>query len=134
GIDVDGARAPGFRLTSDRVLRINGREYPPPLDLVRIGETLAVVNELPLEDYLAGVLRAEAGEKFPREALRAQAIVARTYAAHQRLISASKPFHLVASTTNQQYFGRVPSTSPVWDAVRETTGQVLLWEGEVFPA
>jgi stage II sporulation protein D len=134
GIDVDGARAPGFRLTSDRSLRINGREYPPPLDLVRIGETLAVVNELPLEDYLAGVLRAEAGEKFPKEALRAQAIVARTYAAHQRAISVGKPFHIIASTVHQQYFGRVAPASPIWDAVRETTGQVLLWEGEVFPA
>jgi stage II sporulation protein D len=133
-IDIDGMRAPAFRLTSDRPLRVNGREYPAPLDLVRNGDGIAVVNELPLEDYLPGVLRAEAGDKFPTEALRAQAIVARTYAAHQRLIQAGKPFHILASTAHQQYAGRVPPTSPVWDAVRETTGQVLFWEGEVFPA
>jgi stage II sporulation protein D len=133
-VDIDGVRAPGFRLTSDRPLRINGREYPAPVDLVRNGEGIAVVNELPLEDYLPGVLRAEAGDKFPKEALRAQAIVARTYAAHQRLISAGKPYNILASTAHQQYAGRVPPTSPVWDAARETTGQVLLWEGEVFPA
>jgi stage II sporulation protein D len=134
GVDVDGVRAPAFRLTSDRVLRINGRDYPPPLELLRNGETITVVNELPLEDYLAGVLRAEAGEKFPREALRAQAIVARTYAAYQRAGATGKPFHILASTAHQQYAGRVAPTSPIWDAVRETTGQVLLWEGEVFPA
>ena len=133
-VDVDGVRAPGFRLTSDRPLRINGREYPAPLDLVRNGDGIAVVNELALEDYLPGVLSAEAGEKFPREGLRAQAIVARTYAVHQRLISAGKPYNILASTAHQQYAGRVASSSPVWDAVRETTGQVLLWEGEVFPA
>jgi stage II sporulation protein D len=133
-VDVEGVRAASFRLTSDRPLKLNGREYPSPLDLVRNGEGIAVVNELPMEDYLPGVLRAEAGERFPKEALRAQAIVARTYAAHQRKISAGKPYNIVASTANQQYFGRVPPPSPVWDAVRETTGQVLLWEGEVFPA
>jgi len=133
-VDIDGVRAPGFRLTSDRPLRINGRDYPAPLDLVRVGDGITVVNELPLEDYLPGVLRAEAGDKFPKEALRAQAIVARTYAAHQRVISAGKPYHILASTAHQQYAGRVPPTSPVWDAVRETSGQILLWEGEVFPA
>ena len=93
-----------------------------------------VVNELPLEDYIVGVVRAEAGDKWPLEALRAQAIVARTYAAYHRLIAAARAYHLVASTANQQYVGRVPSASPAWGAVRETAGQVLLWEGELFPA
>jgi stage II sporulation protein D len=134
GVEVDGVRAGGFRLRSDLPIRLNGREYTPPLEIVRAGEGLTVVNELPLEEYLVGVLRAEASEKWPLEALRAQAIVARTYAAYHRTIAGSKPYHIVASTAHQQYFGRVPSSSPVWGAVRETAGQVLLWEGAVFPA
>ena len=133
-VDIDGIRAPGFRLTSDRPLRVNGREYPAPLEILRAGDALSLVNELPLEDYLPGVLRAETGEKFPKEAQRAQAIVARTYAAYQRLLNASKPYHIVASTAHQQYAGKVSPSSPLWDAVRETAGQVLLWEGDVFPA
>jgi stage II sporulation protein D len=134
GVELDGARAPGFRLRSDRPIALNGREYVGSLDIVRNGEGLAVVNEVPLEDYLVGVLRAEVGERWPLEALRAQAIVARTYAAHHRALGAAKPYHLVASTAHQQYAGRVPPTSPLWGAVRETAGQVLLWEGDVFPA
>jgi len=134
GVDIDGVRAQAFRLTSDRPLRINGREYPAPLELVRNGDGIAVVNELPLEEYLPGVLRAEMGEKFPKEALRAQAIIARTYAANQRVVSAGKLYHILASTAHQVYSGRVPPNSPLWDAVRETAGQVLLWEGEVFAA
>jgi stage II sporulation protein D len=113
---------------------MNGREYEGALELVPNGGGLAVVNELPMEDYVVGVIRAEAGDKWPLEALRAQAIVARTYAAYHRLIGASRPYHVVASTAHQQYFGRVPSASPTWGATRETAGQVLLWEGEVFPA
>jgi stage II sporulation protein D len=134
GVEVDGVRAAGFRLRSDRPIALNGREYGAPLDVVRNGDGLAVVNEVPLEEYLVGVLRAEVGEKWPLEALRAQAIVARTYAAYHRTLSAAKPYHIVASTAHQQYFGRVPAASPLWGAVRETIGQVLLWEGDLFPA
>jgi stage II sporulation protein D len=134
GVDLEGLRATGFRLRSDKPLRLNGREYAAPLDILRVGEGLVLVNEVPLEDYLVGVLRAETGEKFPLEALRAQAIAARTYAAYHRALNAARPFHIVASTAHQQYAGRVPATSPIWAAVRETAGQVLLWEGDVFPA
>lgn len=133
-IEIDGRRASAFRLTSGRPIRFNGRDYPAVLDLIRNGDGLAVVNEVAFEEYLVGVLRAESSEKWPLEALRAQAIAARTYAAYHRLLSAAKPYHIVASTAHQQYFGRVPTSSPVWGAVRETAGQVLRWEGDVFPA
>src|SRR5215813_8280020 len=132
GIDIDGRRAPAFRLRSERPLRLNGREYSGALEIIRSGDGLAVVNELPFEDYVVGVVRAEASDKWPLEMLRAQAVVARTYAAHQRNIAAGKPHHILASTLHQMYFGYVPPTSPVWGAVRDTAGQVLLWEGEVF--
>jgi stage II sporulation protein D len=133
-LEVEGRRGTAFRLRSERPIRLNGREYPATLDIVRSGEGLAVVNELPLEDYVVGVVRAEASEKWPLEMLRAQAIAARTYAAYQRLLGAGKPFHILASTAHQQYAGRVPAGSSAWTAVRDTAGLVLLWEGEVFPA
>lgn len=134
GVEIDGRRAAGFRLTSERPIRMNGREYPAALELVRNGAGLTVVNELPLEDYVVGVLRAETGERWPAETLRAQAIVARTYAAYHRVLNAAKPYHLVASTAHQVYAGRVPAASPIWDAARDTSGRVLFWEGELFPA
>ena len=133
-VDVDGRRGTSFRLRSERPIRLNGREYPSPLDIVRSGDGIAVVNDVPLEDYVVGVVRAEASEKWPPEMLRAQATAARTYAAHRRLLGAGKPFHILASTAHQQYAGKVPPSSPIWAAVRDTAGQVLLWEGEVFPA
>ena len=134
GVDIDGRRAPAFRLRSERPVRLNGREYPGTLEIIRSGDGLAVINELPFEDYVVGVVRAEASEKWPLEMLRAQAVVARTYAAHQRNLAAGKPYHILASTLHQLYAGHVPATSPIWGAVRDTAGQVLLWEGEVFPA
>jgi stage II sporulation protein D len=133
-VEIDGRRAPGFRLRGAGPIRLGGREYPAVLELLAHGAGLAIVNELALEEYLVGVLRAEAGERWPHEALRAQAIVARTYAAYHRLLNAGKPFHLVASSAHQQYAGVVPAPSSAWPAVQQTAGQVLLWEGEVFPA
>jgi stage II sporulation protein D len=131
-----GRRVDGLRLVPGDAgfLRLNGREYPGALEIIRTGDALTVVNELPLEEYLAGAVKAEAGDKMPLEMLKAQAVVARTYAAYHRRLNAEKVFHLVASTLNQQYVGRVPADSPVWAAVRDTAGQVLLWNGELFPA
>lgn len=134
GIEIDGRRAPVFQLRSQHPVQLNGRQYAPALDLVATGSGIAIVNELPLEEYVVGVVRAEAGERWPAEALRAQAIVARTYGAYHRIIAAARPYHVVASTAHQQYAGRVPPGSPVWAAVQETTSQVLRWEGELFPA
>jgi stage II sporulation protein D (peptidoglycan lytic transglycosylase) len=135
-IEVAGRRVDGLRLAPADVgfLRTNNREYPGALEILRNGDGLTLVNELPLEEYLAGAVKAEAGDKMPLEMLKAQAIVARTYAAYHRRLNAEKAFHLVASTLNQQYVGRVPTDSVVWTAVRETAGQVLLWQGELFPA
>jgi stage II sporulation protein D (peptidoglycan lytic transglycosylase) len=134
-VEIDGRRAVAFALSSDRPIRLNGRDYAGRLGLIRNGDgLLAVVNEVPLEDYLVGVLRAESSERWPLEALRAQAIVSRTYAAYHRMLNADKPYHIVASTAHQQFVGVVATTSPIWIAVQETRGQVLRWEGELFPA
>jgi stage II sporulation protein D len=133
-VELAGRRGAAFRLRSDRPIRHNGRDYPAVLELVATNSGLAVVNELPLEEYVAGVLRAEAGERWPAEALRAQAVVARTYAAYHRMIGAGRAYHLVASTAHQLYAGRVLPSSPAWAAAQDTQGQVLRWEGELFPA
>src|SRR5207244_12113172 len=78
--------------------------------------------------------RAETCRRCPVDTLRAQAIVAATYAAYDRTLKTGKPYHIVASTAHQVYAGRVAATSPIWEAVRATAGRVLLWEGELFPA
>lgn len=135
-VEVEGRRVPALKLRPEdgHGLRVNGREYSGVLEVLRNGDGLAVVNELPLEEYLAGVLRAEVSDQWPVEMLKAQAVVARTYAAYHRQLNAAKPFHLVASTAHQQYAGRVPTSSRVWLAVKETEREVLHWEGQLFPA
>jgi len=136
GVEVEGRPVLDLRLRPEgnHDLRVNGREYPGTLEVLRNGGGLSVVNELPLEEYLVGVLKAEASDKWPLEMLKAQAVVARAYAAYHRQLNAVKPYHLVASTAHQQYAGRVPPASPLRLAVKKTEGEVLLWGGKLFPA
>jgi stage II sporulation protein D len=134
--EVSVLRATGVRLSSadGGGLRMNGRVYPGTIELATVTGGVAVVNEVPFEEYVAGSVKAEAGDQMPIEMLKAQAIVARTYAAYQRQLNASKLYHIIASTANQQYAGRVSADSPAWTAVRETQGQILLLRGTLFPA
>jgi stage II sporulation protein D (peptidoglycan lytic transglycosylase) len=136
GLGREGLRAEALRVVSARKngVRVGGVDYPGVIEVRRAGDGLSVVNELPLEEYVAGSVLAEAGESMPLEMLKAQAIVARTYAAYHRRLNAGKPYEIVAATVHQQYAGRVSADSPVWRAVRETRGQVLLWAGDLFPA
>lgn len=136
GVGRQGLRADALRVVAARkgAVRVGGSDYPGVVELRRTGDGLMVVNELPLEAYVTGSVQAEAGETMPLEMLKAQAIVARTYAAYHRRLNAGKPYEIVATTAHQQYAGRVSADSPVWRAVRETRGQVLHWEGELFPA
>lgn len=134
-VEVSGRRAQGLRLTAGgHGLRLGSREYGGVIEILRNGDGLTVVNELPLEEYLPGVLKAETGDQWPMEMLKAQAIVARTYAAYHRQLHQARPFHILASTAHQQYAGRVLPASAIWIAVKETEGQILLWEGQLFPA
>jgi SpoIID/LytB domain protein len=98
---------------------------------------LAVVNDVAFEEYLQGV--AEVPASWPMEALRAQAIAARTFAVHQlRLAGATEARRagadICATQACQVYLGLAKERSEHgsrWvEAVRSTRGQVLLFRGE----
>jgi stage II sporulation protein D (peptidoglycan lytic transglycosylase) len=124
----------GVRFETRRVgLRVGTRDYGGALEVWR-NDGLLLVNELPLEEYIAGTVRAEAPERWPADALRALAVVARTFAVFHQQKNAGRPYHLVAGNQHQNFAGRIAEDSPAWDAARSTTGQVLTWQGIVFPA
>jgi stage II sporulation protein D len=129
---VDQAR---IRLEARRgPLRIGTRDYVGALEIWRQGDGLLLVDELPMEEYVAGTVRGEASERWPVEALRAIAVVARTYAVFQQNRAAGKTYHVVAGTQDQNFAGWVPEGSPAREAALGTAGQVLTWQGRVFPA
>ena len=137
GLDVVGARRvdlPRLRLEVRRgPMRVGTRDYIGTLEIWRQADGLLLVNELPMEEYIAGTVRGEASERWPADALRALAVVARTYAVFQQGRAAGRAFHVVASNQDQNFVGWAIEGSPAREAARMTAGQVLTWQGRVFP-
>ena len=95
---------------------------------------LYAVNRLDIEKYLYGVLHHEVAPWWPMEALKAQAVAARTYALYQAQISKAAPYDLKSSTSSQVYGGSTTERYRTRKAVDRTVGQVLAYEGKPFPA
>ena len=102
-------------------------QYKGTLELIRTQDGIAVVNEVLLEDYLCSVVPSEMPAGYPAEALKAQAICARTYA-YGHMEHAGYPAfgaHVDDSTAYQVYNNIVEQDSTT-TAVKETYGQLLL--------
>ena len=130
GLALDG-RAVGrsWRLAGAPFVTVEGRRYRGALRVLRTASGIAVVNELSLEDYVASVVASETYASFGSEALRAQAVAARTYAAHERMLHAADPWDLEAGTASQAYGGADAETPASRAAAEATRGQVLLYGG-----
>ena len=111
-------------------IRVDGRAFPGSLRLSARGESeLDVVNLVPLEPYVASAIASETPADWPLEALKAQAVVARTYALHERERRAGEAFDLEASVISQRYgVGTVPEGAAA--AARATAGEYLAYGGE----
>lgn len=88
---------------------------------------LFAINRLPLETYLLGIVGSEMSPEWPIEALKAQAVAARTYAMqrHMMMRAADKPYDLESSVISQVYKGAERIRPSVIRAVKETRGEVL---------
>ena len=95
---------------------------------------LRVINTVALEDYLYGVVPAEIGADVPMEAMKAQAIAARTYALKNRGKFASDGFDLDDTTRSEGYDGWDGETHASDAAVDATRGLVLTWHGTLIDA
>jgi stage II sporulation protein D len=90
-------------------------------------ENLQVVNVLPMEAYLAGVLRNELLKSWHLEAYKAQAVAARTYALAERNRRLSRAFDVYDSQQSQVYGGKDTETARASDAVAVTRGIVAAY-------
>jgi stage II sporulation protein D len=93
------------------------------------GKAVRVVNTVGLEPYLWGVVPSEMPDRWPAEALQAQAVVARTYALSH--LEKGGDFDLYADTRSQVYGGIAAESAPARDAVNATAGRVVLYGGDL---
>jgi len=95
---------------------------------------LVVLNVLPLEDYLLGVVPAEMPAGWDLEALKAQAVAARTYAVARMAVKQDDTFDVYNEQSDQVYRGIAGEAERSSQAVRATTGQILLYQGDPIVA
>ena len=123
--------------THQSPIRCRGTDYEGAL-LVHLRESsprgrLDVVNHLPMEHYLPGVLDRELYRHWHPSAFRAQAIAARSYALHT-METRRRRHYDVESTTADQAYGGMTSNAKALKAVAATRGQILTYAGQVLPA
>ena len=95
------------------------------------GENMTVVNILPLEDYVKGVVPYEMSGSWPLEALKAQALCARTYVMRNYGSYASSGFDVTDDTYSQAYCGTRAANYITDQAVDETAGLYVTYNGEL---
>src|SRR5262249_31847004 len=95
---------------------------------------LQLINVLPLEEYLLGVVGAEMPVTFPLEAVKAQAVAARTYALKKKLDAGDPAVHLGAGVLHQVYKGLSRTDEQIRQAVEGTRGEVLTSDLEPIEA
>jgi stage II sporulation protein D len=111
-----------------------GTKYSGNIEIWKGEKSLYIINEVTLEEYIKGVVAAEVRSNWDIEALKAQAVVARTYAVYQK-INAPKglPYDLTSTVLSQVYKGA--NLSPeISRAVDDTRGEILEYEGKPIVA
>ena len=106
-----------------------GRKYRGKLRVIVVGSKLRLVNSVGLESYLYGVVPCESPHDWPAEALKAQAVVARTYALAS--IKSSSNFDVYPDTRSQVYFGISNEYPKSTKAVKDTSGEAVYYDGEI---
>ena len=111
-----------------------GLSYRGNIRLETVAGVFTVVNVVSSDDYVRGVLSSEMLSFWEMEALRAQAVTARTYAAWKQSIADDRVWDVRDDTSDQCYGGHTAETERTSAAVDSTAGQFLFWDGQPIRA
>jgi len=126
GIEIKPKREPSIYLGK--------RLYRGSLQIIRTKEgLLRAINIVDLEDYLKGVLYHEVSHRWPINAIKAQAIVSRTFALYQAQQNKDNYYYLKDDVSSQVYGGVYAEKYRTNKAVEATKNMVLMYRGNMLP-
>lgn len=114
-------------------LLLMGTRYSGNIEIWKGEKGLYIVNELPLEEYVKDVVASEVNPDWEIEALKAQAVISRTYALYQKQLNGNNIYHIASSVIHQLYKGN-NSHARAAQAVEDTRGEVLTYNGQIIEA
>ncbi len=120
--------------TPDGLVFIDKHWYRGLVELVPGKRGVIAVNQVGLDDYVSSVVGSEMGHRFPAEALKAQAVAARTYVLFHRNQRLNQPFDVGNDTTWQVYKGVSAESNLTQMAARDTSDQVLTYQSQIINA
>jgi hypothetical protein len=134
-VSLEGAFAGGseawLETDAGSNLVADGRSYDGRFRLLQGGGSLRVVNHLPLEQYISSVVGGEMPSQWSMEALRAQAVAARSYAMAHMARPADDHWHLGDTTRWQNYTGLSSVNARTREATASTAGVILSYQGGI---
>lgn len=133
-LQLDGKLYEKLSFAASSAVYINNKPYRGLAELTVTDKGILVVNQLSLEEYLVGLINCEISSAWPIEAVKAQAIIARTYAINRKQARIASPYHLESSVIDQVYEGCLIEDSRAHRAVFETAGEVLVFGGAIIQA
>ena len=138
GREISGNNISFLKLNNEKTsdMKVNGKEYRGDISvhITRGKEGLTVVNTLPVEHYLYGVIAKEMSPTWHIEALKAQTVAARSYALYNLNRHQNDDYDVCATNDCQVYGGRENEAPQVIKAVDATAGQVITYQGKLIPA
>ena len=135
GITVDDTQTDngilGIRTDGEGSISFNDFDIPTNMKVEKTEHGLVVVARVPVEEYLRGVVPKEMPASWHEEALKAQAVCARTYALYQKQRRGDYSYDLLATVASQVYGGEGSYHPRSDSAVAATRGEVLMFEGDL---
>ena len=133
-IYIDNDEFEKVDISNKGIMTIGNNKYYGDIYIKQVDSKLQIVNFVDIEKYLLGVVPYEIPSSFPLEALKAQTVIARSYA-QTNINRNKKDFDLYDDTRSQVYSG-IPKSrlSNVEKAIKETKGEVITYNGRVIDA
>ena len=131
-IPGDGSIVIGTCDYYDSIIKVDQNRYRDYITFLVRGEIYHTINYINMEKYLYGVVPREMGSNFPLEALKAQAVVARSFAYANINKHIGEGFNLCNTTDCQVYGGFDNEKESTTQAVIETFGEFVTYNGDII--
>lgn len=140
----DGILVAGKNYRSDKIyivaddpesISLNNRKFRGNIQIIKKSNLhLLAVNFIELEDYIKGILYNEISHYWPPDAIKAQAVVSRTFAVYLIQQNKNKDYDATSDIYSQVYGGRASERSRTNKAVDDTGGEVIFYQKKILPA
>lgn len=130
-VGLSGPFSSPLKFKSASPIKVNQKKYRGQILIYNLNNKLIVINKINIEEYIYGVVPREISVNWSDDVIKAQTVVARTFALIQKFKTKSKLYDLDNSTYSQMYEGYNVENERVNHLIDETTGEVVIYKNKL---